>query len=144
MNFAFAKGSSSREGKPGPEPGFKVFLRSHVEWLHNETLKIARETSSATAEVWLNRYEVNAQKRQRDAARWEHWEATSGRAKLFPNATGATSRRHPSHDDRHILSLSYRTSPSMSGSSSPSSCKSDSFFQCSDLVSCEIRCYLFF
>jgi hypothetical protein len=57
-----------------------------MEWLHAETLRIADKTSSASAEVWLKTYEVNAQKRQRDAARWERWEATNGRVKLFPKS----------------------------------------------------------
>lgn len=87
MNYAFVKDSpSSMDSRSVPTPGSKIYLRSHMEWLHAETLRITHSSNSAKAEVWLKTYEVNAQKRQRDAARWERWEATNGRVKLFPKS----------------------------------------------------------
>lgn len=54
---------------PAPAPGSKIFLRSHMEWLHTEAQKIEHSSSRATAEAWLKTYEMNARKRQRDAIR---------------------------------------------------------------------------
>jgi hypothetical protein len=107
MNHAFVKDPlSSLESGSAPTQGSKIFLRSHMEWLRTETLRIAREISSAMAESSLKTYEMNARKRQRDAVRWERWEAANGRVNLFRKA-GATPRRHVT-----------------SGASSPASSKS--------------------
>jgi hypothetical protein len=108
MNYAFVKDSSSSlESRAVPTPGSKIYLRSHMEWLHAETLRITHKTNSARAELWLKTYEMNAQKRQRDAMRWERWEASNARAKLFPKSVKSTLRRHTT-----------------SGGSSPTSSKS--------------------
>ncbi|QDS68019.1 hypothetical protein FKW77_009463 [Venturia effusa] len=67
-----------------------------MEWLHAETEKIARESgSSAIVTTWLKTYEMNARKRQRDSSRWERWEATNGRAKLFPKIRANSTPSSP-------------------------------------------------
>ncbi|KAE9974956.1 hypothetical protein BLS_002843 [Venturia inaequalis] len=77
--------------------------------MHAETQKIAQDSSSAMADGWLRTYEMNARKRQRDAIRWERWEATNGRAKLFPHVGASPGR----------LVMSGASSPASSRRSSP-------------------------
>jgi len=125
MNFAISKGHAWQEASSAPEPGSKIYLRSHVEWLQRETQRVAKDNDSGAAEMWLNRYEVNAKKRQVDAERWERWEATNGRAKLFPRAAGAIHLNLPSQRRRRSPPV---TTSGGSSRSSPTSSKSELFF----------------